>query len=158
MIKYTEGIIYKHNNKDNLNETATEISNKHKDRKHKYNAKATVVDDIKFDSKLEAKCYNVLKQMERAELIKGFEMQIPYELQEKYKNAIGKKIRAIKYVSDFVVNMNNGSILIIDSKGLVLPDFKMKKKLFEYKYDTILYIVKSTSELHNLIIGGGHNG
>jgi hypothetical protein len=150
--------MYKPKNKDNLNESATEIQDKHNGRKHKYNAKSTIVDDIKFDSKLEAKCYNVLKQMERASLIKGFKMQIPYELQPKYKNAIGKKIRAIKYVSDFVVELNNSDILIIDSKGLVLPDFKQKKKMFEYKYNEILHIVKSTSELHNLILGGGRNG
>ena len=155
--RYTDGRIYKVTRSD-LHESATEKMSKDKDRKHKYGAKASVYDDIKFDSKLEMKCYVALKQMKRANLLKDFKLQVPYELQEKYVNVAGKKIRAINYISDFVVETNNGDIFIIDVKGLVLPYFKMKKKLFEYKYKEILYIVKSVSELHNLIIGGGRNG
>ncbi len=152
--RYSDGRIYKVSARSDLHESATEKSSKDKDRKHKYGAQASVYDNIKFDSKLEMKCYIALKQMKRANLIKDFKLQVPYELQEKYVNVNGKKIRAINYVSDFVIENNNGYIFIVDCKGMVLQYFKLKKKLFEYKYKEILYIVKSVSELHKLIIGG----
>ena len=49
---------------------------------HKYNAKKTVVDGIKFDSKKEAARYEVLKGLERVGKIDRLELQPRFEVQE----------------------------------------------------------------------------
>ena len=43
-------------------------------------------------------------------------------------------IRAIKYISDFKVTYKDGSIAIIDTKGIETTDFKIKEKLFRARY------------------------
>lgn len=100
----------------------------------KYNNKFTVIDGIKFDSKLEAARYSELKLLEKAKIIKDLRMQVEYELIPAYfKN--GKKIPAIKYLADFVYYDNEKKKVIVeDVKGMKTDVYKLKKKIFEYKY------------------------
>lgn len=121
---------------------------------NKYNATKTVYNDIKFDSKLEARIYKALMQLKEEGYINFIALQVPFELQEKYENIDGKKIRSINYKSDFVVIDRNGKEFVIDAKGLLTAGFKLKKKLFEYRYNKILHVVKSMKEVRALIIGG----
>ncbi|MGI6579919.1 MAG: DUF1064 domain-containing protein [Saccharofermentanales bacterium] len=103
-------------------------------RRHKYNAKKTVIDEITFDSKAEAKRYAELKLLERAGEIKHLKLQPRYLLQESYKKN-GKTIRKIEYVADFeYVDMRSKIVVIEDVKGVRTPVYKLKKKIFEYKY------------------------
>ena len=102
----------------------------------KYNNKKTVIDDIVFDSKNESLYYQALKDMKINGLIKDFELQPKFELQEAFvKN--GKKYRAINYIADFRVINNDGSAYIVDIKGILTTEFKIKMKLFNYKYPDI---------------------
>lgn len=102
----------------------------------KYNNKKTVVDDIVFDSRDESLYYEALKNMKEKGLIKDFELQPKYLLQEGFvKN--GKKYRAITYIADFKVINNNNSFYVVDIKGMLTTEFKIKMKLFNYKYPDI---------------------
>jgi hypothetical protein len=110
-------------------------------RKNKYNASKQTVDGIKFDSEAEAQYYKKLKKDKVDGLIQDFETQPPYELQPKFVNRKGKSILPIKYKADFLVTHNDGSQETIDVKGMETADFKLKKKMFEYKYDQSLTLV-----------------
>jgi hypothetical protein len=86
------------------------------DRPHKYNAKKTVVDGIKFASQKEANYYQKLKLRKRIGEIKDFELQPSFLLQRGFfKN--GKRYRAIEYIADFKVIYPDDRIEIIDCKG-----------------------------------------
>jgi hypothetical protein len=108
---------------------------------NKYKNKKTVVNNITFDSKAEARRYIELKQQEKAGVIKDLELQPRFLLQSKYVNANGKKIQAIYYVADF--SYIYGMFYIIeDVKGVETAVFKLKRKLFEAKYPYIITTVK----------------
>ena len=102
----------------------------------KYNNKKTIVDGITFDSRDESLYYEALKNMKANGLIKDFELQPKYLLQEAFvKN--DKKYRPITYIADFKVINNNGSFYLVDVKGILTTEFKIKMKLFNYKYPNI---------------------
>ena len=104
-----------------------------KKKANKFNAKKTIIDDIKFDSKIESQYYLYLKQEKEKGLIKDFSLQPAYELQPKYEY-MGASRYAVKYVADFLIQYNDGSEVIVDVKGQPTADAKLKRKLFEYKY------------------------
>lgn len=99
---------------------------------------------IVFDSVLEMRYYRdfVLPKLGSGELAKC-ELQVPYELQEKFKhvNIDGKTVgvRAVTYVADFVLTWSNGVVQVIDTKGMPDATAKLKRKLFWYKYPDIDY-------------------
>lgn len=104
-----------------------------KKKANKFKAQKTVVDGIKFDSKIESQYYSHLKQEKEKGLIKDFSLQPAYELQPKFEY-MGISRQAIKYVADFLIHHNDGSEVIVDIKGQPTTDAKLKRKLFEYKY------------------------
>lgn len=101
-------------------------------RPNKYKNQKVVIDGIKFDSKKEANRYRELKLLERIGEITDLQLQVRYELLPKYE-INGKKIRAINYVADFVYK-EHGAEIIEDVKGVRTDVYKIKKKMFEYKY------------------------
>ena len=102
----------------------------------KYNNRKTVVDDIVFDSKDESLYYQALKNMKANGLIKDFELQPKFILQESFEKDC-KKYKPITYIADFRVINNDGSSYIVDIKGMLTTEFKIKMKLFNYKYPNI---------------------
>lgn len=115
----------------------------HKYKSSKYKAKKTVIDGIVFDSKLEAEYYVYLKMLKKLGKIQGFDRQMKYELIPSYKQTdTNKTIRGVSYVVDFVVYYNDNTVAYIDTKGYETADFKIKKKLFETKYQVRLLLVK----------------
>jgi hypothetical protein len=106
------------------------------EKTHKYGAKRTTVDGIKFDSKREADYYCELKLLKRSGEIQDFEIQPEFVLIEDFTK-FGEKVKGIKYRADFKITHNDGSVEIIDVKGSkkTLTDvYKIKKKLFEARY------------------------
>ena len=99
----------------------------------KYHNQKTTVDGIVFDSKHEADAYCRLLLYKRANLVKDIELQVPFELQEGYEFN-GKKIRPITYVADFVFIDCDGIKHVVDAKGMRTEVYKIKKKMFEFKY------------------------
>ena len=114
-------------------ETYQRLLNKSIDiKQNKYHNIKCELGGIKFDSKKEMYRWIYLKQLENIGKINNLSRQVRYELQPSYE-INGKKVRAITYIADFVYE-ENGQIIVEDSKGMRTDVFKLKKKLFEYKY------------------------
>lgn len=101
----------------------------------KYNAKKTVVDDIKFDSKREAERYCELKLLEKAKEIRNLELQPRFLLQNKFKDKQGNTHRKIEYVADFLYIDKDDKAIVEDVKGVLTDVYKIKKKMFLKIYD-----------------------
>lgn len=104
-------------------------------KSEKYKNKKTLVDGIMFSSAKEAKRYLELKTKEGNDEIQDLKTQVPFLLQESFK-INGKTIRKIEYVADFTY-IENGELIVEDvkaSKFFQTDIFKLKKKLFAYKY------------------------
>lgn len=117
----------------------------------KYNAQKVVYDGITFDSKREAKRYQVLKLLERSGEISNLRLQVEYELipnQYKTEERYGKNGRRLKdkqvllerkccYVADFVYTDNRtGETVVEDTKSEATrtPEYIIKRKLMLAKY------------------------
>jgi len=112
---------------------------------NKYKNKKIVVDNIKFDSVLEANRYQELKLLQRAKQISNLRLQVPFLLQEGFKKN-GKTYQAIKYIADFVYE-ENGQTIVEDTKGMKTETFKIKQKLFEYKYPELSIKIITREEI-----------
>ena len=88
---------------------------RHQFKKHKYNAKPTMVDGIRFDSKKEAQYYRELKLRQRAGEIVGFLRQTPIHLPG-----------GTKLVIDFQEFHADGTVHFVDTKGVETAVFKVK--------------------------------
>ena len=102
---------------------------------NKYNAKKTTLDGITFDSRLEANRYCELMMLQRAGEIQQLTLQPKFTLQDGFKKN-GKTYRPITYIADFMYFDNVSRKWIVeDAKGVETEVFKIKRKLFERKYD-----------------------
>ena len=130
--------------------------------------KKTEIDGIVFDSQTEAEYYQYLKELKKNKQIKDFTMQDEFILQEKFIIVNGKRINgsdkefkkvqkanpgctiaAIKYIADFTVYYNDGSVQVVDVKGQKTADFKLKEKMFNYmypQYNKLFCVVKYKGE------------
>lgn len=106
----------------------------------KFNNKKVEIDGIVFDSKMEGDYYEFLKRAKAQGAIQDFTLQPVYELQPKFTKR-GLNFMAINYKSDFELTLNDGGLLTIDVKGFETADFKLKKKMFEYKYPQELRLI-----------------
>lgn len=123
--------------------------------KSKYGAKKCEVDGNIFDSLMEAKFYIFLRHEKEYGDVVDFELQPKFKLQESFKKN-GKTIRAIHYIADFLVEYKDGTKIVYDVKGRETADFKLKKKLFDYKYRNLTLIcvqyrerLKRWIDIHN---------
>ncbi|MCY8844654.1 DUF1064 domain-containing protein [Bacillus inaquosorum] len=107
---------------------------------NKYGARKTQVDGITFHSIAEAKYYEQLKWLKVSKQIKDFKLQPRFLLQEGFKKN-GKTFRKIEYIADFEVHNLDGSIEIIDIKGVETKEFAIKRKLYERRYETPLKVL-----------------
>jgi len=107
--------------------------------RNKYCAKKVQMGDRVYDSAKEAKRAATLEQQEKYGLISGLRKQVPFELQPGYVNNQGKKIRPITYVADFVYR-KDGKLVVEDTKGFRTQEYKLKKKMFEYKYPVYTFV------------------
>lgn len=107
--------------------------------KSKYHARKVVIDGITFDSRKEAQKYSELKIEKRAGIIRDFELQPEFVLQESYIRD-GKKVRPIIYRADFKVIYPDGREVIIDTKGYQTKEYKLKKKILLARYPDIEFI------------------
>ncbi len=103
-------------------------------RKNKYGNRKIQVDGITFDSVKEMRMYTELKLMEQAGEVKNLKTQPKYELVPGY-TLNGKKVRAIHYIGDFLFwDKRHKRIRLLDCKGFKTEVFKLKEKLFNYKF------------------------
>jgi len=131
--------------------------------KSKYGSKKTAIDGITFDSQKEALRYIELKRLKQAGIVKAIDVQPLFSLQPRFWKCCGavwgslelktgkcpicqKKIpatKAITYIADFRVTYADGHQEIEDIKGMETALFKLKRKMFEYRYPELtLKVVK----------------
>lgn len=91
--------------------------------KHKFKAKVTETDGIKFSSQKEAKRYQSLKFLQNVGEILFFLRQVPFHLPG-----------GVKYVCDFLIFWANNTVTIEDVKGFKTESYKAKKKMVEALY------------------------
>ena len=113
--------------------------------KNKYNAHKAEYNGIKFDSQFELKCWVYLEQLVKEDKITNLQRQVKFELLP--ANCL---YRALNYVADFTFNVGDRYI-VADAKGLVLPEFKIKQKIFFDKYKNQIYIFKKLSDVDKII-------
>lgn len=106
----------------------------------KYKSKAVEIDGHVFQSKIEANYYEHLKWLLEHKEIKSFSLQPRYILLDKFRKN-GKTYRKMEYIADFEVHHLDGSIEVVDVKGVETEAFKIKRKLFEHKYPYKLSLV-----------------
>lgn len=97
---------------------------------HKYFAKPTNVDGIRFSSKLEASYYSKLKMLRNAGEIVFFLRQVPFDLP------------GCKYLADFQIFWRSGDVSFIDVKGIDTPVSKLKRKQVEDLYPVKIQVVE----------------
>ncbi len=111
--------------------------------RNKYKNHKIVIDNIEFDSKREAKRYEILKDLLLKGEITDLEMQKKYILiPAQYEpDTIGprggiKKGKTIErecaYMADFVYTDKDGNTVVEDTKGFRTADYTIKRKLMLY--------------------------
>jgi len=91
--------------------------------RHKFNAKRTELDGIKFDSKKEAAYYSQLCAARNGGPVLFFLRQVPFHIPG-----------GVRYVVDFQVFYTDGTVAFIDVKGFKTPEYIAKKKIVEALY------------------------
>ena len=112
----------------------------------KYHSKKVIFNGITFDSKKEYNRYRELALLEKAGQIENLELQKAFVLipaqyenvsREEYIKSKGKKTkgkcieRACKYKADFTY-IQDGKIIVEDTKGFKTKDYIIKRKLMLY--------------------------
>ena len=106
-----------------------------RERNKKYGAKKIEINSYVFDSIMEGRYYLHLLDLKSEGEVVDFDRQVTFELQPKFRDEFsGKLVRAITYIADFVVQGSDGREYVIDVKGQETPEFKLKRKMFEYRY------------------------
>lgn len=118
------------------------------------------VDGIVFDSKMEAKLYRDLLGWIGKD---AFSLQPKFCLQPAFADSKGKKHREIAYVGDFLIgpSWKEGEPLtekhiLIDVKGMLTEVYKLKRKLFLFRYQRPIIEVKKSSDLLRVLSEHGY--
>jgi hypothetical protein len=99
-------------------------------KKHKYNAKKTVVNGLTFDSIKESNYYlDLVLAKQSGELI-NFYTQVPFRLPGK-----------TRYILDFLEVWKNGVIKHVDVKGVETQTFRLKKRQVEEIYGITIEVI-----------------
>ena len=101
----------------------------------KYGNRRTKLYDITFASAAEAERYLALKDMAERGEITALELQPEFEILPSF-SAGGEHYRCIKYRADFGYT-KDGAQVVEDVKGFATEAFKIKAKLFRYRYPDI---------------------
>ena len=89
---------------------------------------------ITFDSQKEARRYDELMALLKAERIRDLRLQPQFTLQESYKTHEGERVQAIRYIADFSY-LKNGALVVEDvkSKATKTAAYHIKRKLMQDK-------------------------
>lgn len=107
-------------------------------KRHKFNAKATVVDGIRFASQKEARRYQELKLLERASEITHLVLQPRFDLWA--AKPLDRGFRDVACVGAYVADFQyrdqraGGHTVVEDVKGMKTPLYRLKKKMAEACY------------------------
>ena len=120
-------------------------------------SKKVTYEGITFDSEMECEFYKVLKTLESDGRLKDLSHHVVFPLVGPYVVSpskslsdlldveglpLDKTVEGVNYEADFVyVDTKTDEKVVIDVKGILTPDFKIKKKLFETVYKIPLNVV-----------------
>lgn len=105
-------------------------------KRSKYGAKRTLLDGILFDSKAEACFYAFLKQREKANEVSDIKRQHKYDL-------MVNGVLIASYIADFVFfDRKVKAYRVVDVKGFVTRDFRLKAKLMKACFGIEVEVVK----------------
>lgn len=97
-------------------------------KSHKYRAKPTTIDGIRFASKKESERYALLKTWEKDGTIRDLELQPKFPI-------LVNGVKIGRYVADFAYrDGESGAKIVEDVKGYKTDLYKFKKKLVEAIY------------------------
>ncbi len=103
---------------------------------NKYRNVHTIVDGIRFDSKREAARWQELKLLERAGEIELLERQVKYPL-------VVSGLKVGTYICDAAYfDKRTGEHVVEDTKGVLTPTYRLKKKLVKALYGVEIREVK----------------
>lgn len=111
--------------------------------RHKYGAKPTEINGVKFHSQGEAMRDVDLCILERAGEIAHLVRQPKFVLQPAFVHR-GERIAAITYTADWMYS-ENGETVIEDFKGVETDVFKLKWKWMKAKYPEYVYRITGAS-------------
>lgn len=101
---------------------------------YKYRNRPSYIDSHFFASQKEAERYKSLKLAQQQGIIRELELQPKFELQPAFERD-NQEYRSIIYQADFKYwDMSKGEWIVEDVKGFVNQVFKLKLRLFLYKY------------------------
>lgn len=113
-------------------EMATAVITHKLERSGKYNAKRTEYNGRVYDSKAEA---HMAQELDNARHSHDQDQKvISVEYQKRYRLEVNGKL-ICTYVADFYVVYATGRTEVIDTKGVLTPVYKLKKKLMLACYD-----------------------
>ena len=107
--------------------------------RHKFGAIKCERNGIKFPSKLERACYDLLLILQKRGDIRMFLRQVAFDIPG-----------SAKHVVDFGV-FTEESVLFIEAKGRDLPMGKLKRKQVEELFDIDVHVAKTPSELKTIV-------
>ena len=102
----------------------------------KYKSQSITLDGIRFQSKDEAKYYELLKRKKARGEILNFELQPKYVLQLGF-TYFGKNVRPIHYIGDFLIYHLDGTEEVIDIKGYATAEALNKRKMMQYTHQNL---------------------
>lgn len=105
---------------------------------NKFKAVKTVYNGNKYDSKSEAAYAAILDTLLKEGKIKKIDRQVVFPLPDRF----GKK--RLRYVADFVVEKNDGDVVVIDVKGLLTPANNVKLAYVRYVHGIDVQLVYTT--------------
>ena len=118
-------------------------------RRNKYNARQVILGKLKFASRAEAARYLILADQQRRGEIRNLAMQVRYDLPA-----------GITYRADFAYDRRHDKVgsewswsrVVEDVKGFETAAFRLKKRLFEDRYNITLEIVRMRSRDVNTLL------
>lgn len=113
---------------------------------NKFKNKRVQIDGYWFDSIAESRRYEELKLLLKAGEIRLLEIHPRYELQPAFVDRDGVKQKPITYIADFAY-CEGGDRVVEDIKGgraTQTKDYKLKAKMFRYRYAALVYRVIET--------------
>lgn len=102
--------------------------------RNKFNNTKTVYNGIKYDSKREAAKAAELDMLKQGGEVLEWLPHPKYIILPRWRDKGGKVARASYYIPDFWVKYSDGSEVVIDIKGFQTPEFKLKAKMWRYRY------------------------
>lgn len=104
-------------------------------KRNKYHATRTGVDGLTFDSKREAARWLFLKDRAKRGEITNLRRQVKFDLTatSRGSNNVGFQLVG-RYLADFTY-IEDGTLVVEDSKGMKTDLYRWKKRHFEIEYD-----------------------